>query len=123
MSREPGDLKRIRWLVFAHLILAAAPMLGLFLLFSEVTLPLRWALVALPLGSVMTLSVWVGLGRTRLLWRTAIGMAGGFYLSFWPFLQESIESRGASGASIYESVSDWIVGYLEAVTGFGTLLF
>ena len=98
MSREPGDLKRIRWLVGTHLILAAAPMLGLFLPLSDVDAPLRWALLALPLGSLMTLSIWVGLGRTRLLWRTAIGFAGGFYLSFWPFVQEA-ESRDAAGVS------------------------
>src|SRR5882757_3194289 len=86
-------------------------------------LPLIWSLISLPFGALMTLSVWVGLGRTRLLWRIAIGMAGGFYLSFWPFLQDSLESRDAAGMSIYNNANDWIMAYLEAVTQFGTFLF
>jgi hypothetical protein len=122
MSLEPSDFNRIRWLVLAHLVLASAPMLGWLLPFSMAMLPLRWALIELPLGSLMTLSFWVGLGRMRLLWRIAIGMAGGFYLSFWPFLQESLESRDASGAPIYKNVDEWIMGYLQSVIQFGTLL-
>jgi hypothetical protein len=122
MSREPGVCIRIRLLVVAHLILATAPMLGLMTEFSMATLPLRWALVALPFGSLMALSVWVGLGRTRLLWRIALGMAGGFYVSFWPFLQEAIEDHDAAGQPIYLTWNDWIIGYLDAVTGMGTLL-
>ncbi len=123
MPREPSDCARIRWLVAAHLVLAAAPLLGLLVPVSMGTLPLLWALIALPLGGLLTLSVWIGLGRTRLLWRAAVGMAASFYMSVWPFIQESVGMHDPAGIAIYRNANDWIIGYLEAVVPFSILLF
>ncbi len=123
MPREPGDCRRIRWLVGTHLVLAAAPLLGLLLQFSMQTLPVLWALIALPFGAVMTLSVWAGLGRTRLLWRVAIGLAATLYISLWPFVYEAVSARDSADVAIYRNASEWIIGYMEAVGPFCVLLF
>jgi hypothetical protein len=80
-------------------------------------LPLIWSLISLPFGSLMTLSVWVGLGRTRLLWRIAIGLAASFYLAVWPFVNQSISLP----ASLRPG--HWFMDYLEAVAPFSIFLF
>ncbi len=123
MPSEPGDCSRIRWLVGAHLVLAAAPLLGLLMQLDMRTLPILWALIALPLGGLLTLSVWIGLGQTRLLRRVAIGLAASFYLSVWPFIQEAVQMHDSAGMAIYKSASDWFMGYLEAVAPFAIILF
>jgi hypothetical protein len=120
---EPSDCSRIRWLVGVHLVLAAAPLVGLLLQFSVYTLPILWALIALPLGGLLTLSVWLGFGRTRLVWRLAIGLAASFYLSVWPFIQQCAQMHDSAEMPIYKSATDYFMGYLEAVTPFGIILF
>jgi hypothetical protein len=79
--------------------------------------PLLWAFISLPFGSLMTLSVWVGLGRARLLLRIVIGLAASFYLTIWPFVNEA--------ASLHQSLSwsERLLSYLEAVGPFAVLLF
>lgn len=117
MSNALPGCSRIRWLVGAHLVLAAAPILGMGFEPDVWLAPLVWALVSLPFGSLMTMSVWVGLGRARLLSRVVIGLAASFYLTIWPFVNEA--------ASLHESMS-WsqrLLSYLEAVGPFVVLLF
>jgi hypothetical protein len=116
VTRQMIRCNRIRWLVGAHLVLAAAPLLGMLVEINMQTLPLLWALSSLPLGGLMTLSVWVGVGRTRPLWRVAIGLAANFYLSTFSFI--------AHFAAVTETLSktDWIMGYLEAVAESALLL-
>src|SRR4051812_7502341 len=103
-----GTCSRIRWLIGTHLILAAAPLLGMLMQFDMQTLPLLWALGSLPLGGLITLSVWIGVGRMRLLWRVAIGLAAVFYLSAFSFITHFAEVTEPL------TTADWIMGYLEA---------
>lgn len=123
MLCETGNCTRIRFLIGAHLVLAAAPLLGRFVQFSMQTLPVFWALMSLSLGGLMTLSVWIGLGRSRLLWRIAIGLAASFYMSLWPFIQESVGMHDSAGMAIYKNASQWIMGYLQVVAQFSIILF
>ena len=118
MPNEPNGCSRIRWLIGTHVVLAAAPLLGMFFRPDSMQmLPLLWSLISLPFGGLMTLSVWVGLGRTRLLWRVVIGLAASFYLAVWPFVNQSI--------SWPESMrpDHWFMSYLEAAAPFSILLF
>src|SRR4029078_11428266 len=80
-------------------------------------LPLLWGLISLPFGALMTLSVWVGLGRARMLWRCVSGLAASFYLAVWPFANDSLLSPERL------SIGKWLLGYLEAVGTFSILLF
>jgi hypothetical protein len=77
---------------------------------------LLWALISLPFGTMMTLSVWVGLGRTRFLWRVLIGLTASFYLAVWPFANNSASLPGRLSG-------EWFTGYLEAVGPYSILLF
>lgn len=112
-----GHCRQLRWLVGAHVVLAAAPLLGLLLPFSMETLPILWALVSLPIGGLMTLSVWIGLGSTRLLWRVAIGLAAVFYVALFPFICDWAQFRASSPKS------EQIMAYLEAVGPMVIVLF
>jgi hypothetical protein len=117
VPNEPGGCSRIRWLIVAHLVLAAAPLLGMRLELSMRMLPLEWALASLPLGVLMTLSVWIGMGRPRLLWRLAIGLAAILYLSIFSFI--------VAVARITESLSktEWLMFYLGSAMELTILLF
>lgn len=108
---------RIRWLIAAHVVLAAAPLLAMFIQPDGPMVPLLWALISLPFGAMMTLSVWVGLGRTRLLWRVLIGLTASFYLAVWPFANNSASLPGRP------SIGEWFMRYLEAVGPYSILLF
>jgi hypothetical protein len=103
-------------LVGVHLVLAAAPLLGLLAPHSMVTLPLSWALFSVPVGGLLTLSVWVGMGQTRLLWRVAAGLAASFYLTIWPFVVNVVQAT----ESIH--TREWIMFYLEGVTPFSVVI-
>jgi hypothetical protein len=75
--------RRIRWLVAVHLCLAASPLLWP-LIPLERFLPALWAVYAVPIGGMLMLAFWVGLGTSRLAWRSAVGLAGSAYLALWP---------------------------------------
>jgi hypothetical protein len=117
VTNEPSGCSRIRWLIVAHLVLAAAPLLGMRVGFDMQTLPLLWALSSLPLGGLMTLSVWIGIGRTRLLWRVAIGLAATLYLSIFSF----IVGVGTITESL--SITEWLMYYLALAMEMASLLF
>jgi len=108
---------RIRWLIFAHAVIGAAPLLGLGIQFSMQMLPLLWILTSLPLGSAMTLSIWLGLGRTRLLWRAGIGLAAIFYLSAFSFIADFTQGPPD------QPISEQVMAYLSATGEIGILLF
>jgi hypothetical protein len=114
---EPGSRKRMRWLIGTHAVLAMAPLLGTSFRTDMRMLPLIWTLISLPFGGLMSLSVWVGMGRTRLLWRIAIGLTVSFYLAIWPYFNESASSSESM------RTDQWIIRYLEAVAPFSILLF
>jgi hypothetical protein len=61
--------KRLYRFLAVHVVLAAAPLLSLALPLSLAFIPVTWALFGLPIGSLMTLSVWVGMGSARITWR------------------------------------------------------
>jgi hypothetical protein len=71
-----GELrpKRLYWLVAAHVVLAAVPLLGIMVPFSMESLPLMSALIGVPIGSLTTLSVWLGMGSAR-IWLRLLGAA------------------------------------------------
>src|SRR5215212_3705900 len=94
---------RIGWLVVTHAILAAAPLVNIWLTPDMILMPLEWTLSSFPLGSLMTLSVWVGLGRMRPLWRVAIGLASIFYLTVFPKIVDIAHSTE------HLSVAEWII--------------
>ena len=75
--------RRIRWLVAVHLCLAASPLVWP-LIPLERFLPALWAVYSVPIGGMLMLSFWVGLGSSRLVWRIAVGLAGSGYLALWP---------------------------------------
>src|SRR5690349_7929153 len=103
---------RIRWLVVAHAILIAAPLLtltfaGSLRMWNSRLLPLEWALVSLPIGSLMTLSVWMGLGQTRLPWRLVIGLAALLYISILSIIDEVLRLQEIP------SISELVTSYLQ----------
>jgi len=82
--------RRLRLLVATHLVLAAAPLVGLMMPFDMATLPIQWALASLSLGSLMTFTVWIGLGKSPLQWRMLAGIAGSCYFAIWPFIASAV---------------------------------
>ena len=109
MGTRRTSNSRIRWLLVAHAILAAAPLLILGLNPSTVTAPLEWALGSFPLGSLMALSIWVGIGGTRLIWRALIGLGSISYLAIFPTIVD------ATMAPAGVSASEWTMMYLDTV--------
>jgi hypothetical protein len=112
---------RIRWLVVAHAILIAAPLLtltfaGSLRMWNPRILPLEWALVSLPIGSLMTLSVWMGLGRTRLRWRLALGLAALLYISILSIIDEVLRLQEIP------SISELVTIYLQNTGELAALL-
>ena len=75
--------RRMRWLIAAHLVLAAAPVLQFVFLGSEFMIVWLWVLTTLPFGSAMTLSVWTGLGRASIGWRLLTSAVATAYLGLW----------------------------------------
>ncbi len=81
---KPNDLtcgRRIHLLVAAHIVLAAVPLLLRRVDLSNAPMLVLWYLRSIPFRSLMMLSVWVGMGRTRLPWRVASGLVSLFYIS------------------------------------------
>lgn len=107
--------KRLGLLVAAHLCVAATPMLWLLVPDGDWSLPLLWATSAVPVGGLMTLAVWVGMGRSRAIWRLVIGLAGSAYLAIWQpvsFMMRVARSQSAV-------LSDWMSNYLSMAAPYG----
>jgi hypothetical protein len=87
-SEAPATPARIRWLVAVHVLLAAAPLVHLLVAQNMVMtmMPLIWATYSAPIGSLMALSFWVGMGGGRLAARLVIGLVASVYVATWPFL-------------------------------------
>lgn len=100
---------RLAWLVGAHLALAAAPLLSLLFTPEMHLMILMWATFAVPVGSLMALSFWVGMGRRRLVQRVFVGLAGSAYVALWLFVLEVVLKIGAPG----QQLDSGIVRYLQ----------
>lgn len=74
---------RMRQLIAAHLVLAAAPALQFVFLGSEFLIVWLWLLTTLPFGSAMTLSVWTGLGHASIGQRLFTSAVATAYLGLW----------------------------------------
>ncbi len=107
---------RIRWLVVAHAILAALSLLVMCFQFNEGTLPLFLILSSLPLGSLMTLSVWIGMGQSRWWWRLTLGLVAIFYLSGFSLVVD------LSFAPARLPIGDWMTEYLQKTAELTALL-
>lgn len=100
---------RLRWLVAIHLLLAATPLLSLIFTPSIQLLPLLWAVYAVPVGTLMTLSFWVGMGRQYFLGRLLIGLGGSAYVALWPLVVNMVQqARDPNAAPI-----SWTMHYLS----------
>jgi hypothetical protein len=86
----------LRWLVASHILLATVPTAGPFLPPDNPYLPLLWALSSIPLGQMLVLSFWVGMGAGRITCRLIIALIGCVYLEAWPAL----------GTALYQAVYD-----------------
>src|SRR5450432_2938023 len=75
--------RRLRWLVAAHLCLAATPLLWLLIPDGNWSLPTLWATSSVPVGGLMSLAFWVGMGTSRAIWRFVVGLAASAYLAIW----------------------------------------
>lgn len=114
--------QRIRRLVATLLILCAAPVLTLLIPNNVYYMPLLWATSSLPLGALMTLSFWVGLGkrpaRVKLLW----GMLGAIYVAAWTIAPSLIVYALSSDPDTLGSPQDYLLSvapYLALVAVFG----
>ena len=72
---------RIRRLVVPLLILCEAPLLSLLFPFNVYWIPLLWATSAVPVGALLTLSFWVGMGQRSPLIRLIWGTLGATYVA------------------------------------------
>lgn len=115
--------KRIYWLVAAHVVLAAAPLLVLIVPFSFASLPLMLALFGVPIGSLMTLSIWLGMGSARIWWRLLGAVAATAYvtlmLSIVNILQMVQYTATIDAIDYLQNYSRIAVTYLVVVLLFG----
>ncbi len=70
-------------LVAFLLIACAAPLIHAVLPFNVYWMPVNWAASAVPVGAVLTLSFWVGLGNWSVLSRLIWGLLGATYAACW----------------------------------------
>jgi hypothetical protein len=93
---------RLLWLVVALMVVSAAPLLEPVLCLGIDETPRSWeqlmvsrtissALTSVPIGLLLTLSFWVGMGRQSIFKRLLGGLVGTAYVSFWPELLSRIE--------------------------------
>jgi len=119
-----ADSKRLRQLVAVHLVLGLTPVTGiLFPLHEASFLPIIVALFSIPLGQIMLLSFWVGMGTSKVVWRLLGGLLGSAYLAAPPILFSillpgSTETRTAErpSLSLYVAV---LVTFFGLVLAFG----
>jgi hypothetical protein len=84
-SSLPGTVnRRIKALIAAHAILGPIPALNGMFGPNTYLLPLLWTAASVGVGSLLTLSFWVGFGRNRIAVRAAIAVAVCAYVAIWP---------------------------------------
>lgn len=118
----PNPHQRIRRLVATLLVLCAAPVLALLFPLNVYYMPLLWATSALPLGVIMTLSFWVGLGNRPPLARLLWGMLGAIYVAAWSVAPNLIGYALSSDPNTLGSPQDYALGiapYFALVAVFG----
>jgi hypothetical protein len=99
--------RRLRLLVAAHLWLLVPD--------GDWSLPMLWATSAVPVGGLMTLAFWVGMGRSSAIWRLVVSLAGSAYLAIWQpvsFMMKVARSQSTV-------LSDWMSNYLSMATPYG----
>jgi hypothetical protein len=80
VTRELSGKRLYRFLA-VHVVLAAAPLLSLALPHDLAFIPIIWALFGVPIGSLMALSVWIGMGSARISWRLLGALAATAYVT------------------------------------------
>ena len=83
-------------------VLCALPLVQQIIPFNIYWLPVIWAACAFPVGALLTLSFWVGLGNSPLLSRLVLGVVGAVYTAFWVSLIQVLE------APRHESANFWL---------------
>jgi hypothetical protein len=116
-TAAPGSCTRIPWLIGTHIVLAVSPLLGIFIPLDERFLFLIWVVFALPLGGLMALALWIGMGPTRVWWRILAGVVASGYFAIWPFIWEGVQMP-ADGPG-----TGLLVGYLMAVVPYAVIIF
>jgi hypothetical protein len=119
--------RRLRTLLAIHLMLCAAPLISLFIPPALWYLPLSWATYVPGMGSLMTLSFWLGMGGGRLARRLPIAAVGVGYIAVWPalvgylqqppgtpFTASTIKHYGAMLASMGMVLATFALGFLIA---------
>jgi hypothetical protein len=109
------------WLVGIFAMLAALPVLTSFMRFDMTTLPLIWMAFSVPLGGMLLLALWAGLGPSALSLRIAGLLVGSFYLSLWPQLTLELLLPRQSFPRERPSLSEFVLSMLPTV-GIAALL-
>lgn len=77
---------RLKVLLAVHLVLGISPAAMFLYQGGPLMLPLIWSLSSIPLGQVMLLAIWAGLGASTTARRWMGTLAGVAYLATWPSL-------------------------------------
>jgi hypothetical protein len=104
----------MRWLIGTHLVLAAAPAFEFLLIRDERYLLLIWVAITLPFGSAMTVSVWMGLGRARFVWRLLTTVIALAYVTLWLAVGNAM--------MMSSSIAQFVEIYLEALLPIGIVM-
>ena len=89
--------RRLTLLVAVHLCLAAAPLVWLFVPLER-RFPLLWSIESIPLGGLMLLAFWIGMGNQRLVRSLLIGFAACLYFSFFPAIVAVVKAQQSGEA-------------------------
>ena len=101
-----SDPARTRWLVSALMASCTLPIVGNLLPLSVAWMPLLWATSTPPIGVMLMLSFWVGLGSASLLLRLIAGAVGVVYI-FLSFVTAEVVRQLLSGEVVRSKLSDY----------------
>lgn len=134
MSMPSAGNHRILWLVVALMVVSAAPLLEPVLCLGVDEPARSWeqrmtsraistVLSSAPIGVLLVLSFWVGLGRQSIFKRLFGGVLGAAYVSFWPELLNRIEwSKLPLGISVpWEEHAIGVLMCIAVVVLFGAV--
>jgi hypothetical protein len=99
--------RRLRWLIAAHVVLGAIPVLSVFVPPDVRFLPVLWALWSVLLAQLMLLAFWAAMGGNRGIGRLLGALGGCAYVAVWPVLVSILSPYSAEA-----SAGEWILGYL-----------
>jgi len=110
--------RRITQLAVVCAILAAAPLLAILLPVNTATVPILWATYSPPIGALMTLAFWAGMGSSPIAWRLAGLVGGSAYVAVWLSLSDALAFRDERPmAAIYRQ--SWTPLLIIALLVFG----